>query len=306
MSLVPDEPLPPQGTLGFRVQLYGMEQWGDLFAPRQALALTTLVRLVHEVGENLADEHENGMATAVQTCLAFIVDKAVQYNSSLCRWKPLGENLVDTFGRQALPMVWDFSESNILGGASGDFGALLHWVIKMIEMTSTPIGNRGGTVEQSSATAHLLPDAAAQCFFTDPPYYDAVPYADLSDFFIVWLKRTIGNHYTDLFSTGLAPKDNECIVDEIKGKDKAYFEATMGQAMSKGRRILAPDGIGVVFLCLQVHCRMGSATSGDDRCGLDCYWFLAYRHRDGIAPACHELRRPRLIHPSRLPPSPEP
>jgi len=82
--------------------------------------------------------------------------------------------------------------------------------------------------------------------FTDPPYYDAVPYSDLSDFFFVWLKRMALDLHEELLSEFLAPKDEECIVDEVKGKDEIYFESTMSAAMAEGRRVLAPDGIGVV------------------------------------------------------------
>jgi len=114
---------------------------------------------------------------------------------------------------------------------------LLHETVSHHEM---------GHTEIASACAHPLPNDATQCLFTDPPYYDAVPYADLSDFFLVWLNRTIGNKYTDIFTAGLAPKNDECIVDEIKGKDKAYFETTMEQAMTEGRRVLSPSGIGIV------------------------------------------------------------
>jgi hypothetical protein len=91
-----------------------------------------------------------------------------------------------------------------------------------------------------------LPDDCSNGFFSDPPYYDAVPYADLSDFFYVWLKRTIREFYPDLLSSELSPKQDECIVDEIKGKEKEYFERTMASAMAEGRRILMPKGIGVI------------------------------------------------------------
>jgi hypothetical protein len=101
----------------------------------------------------------------------------------------------------------------------------------------------------SSAKVHPLPNDVAQGFFTDPPYYDAVPYADLSDFFIVWLKRTVGYRHSDLIGclgNFLSPKDDECIVDEVKGKDKNYFETNMKQAMAEGRRVLSHNGVGIV------------------------------------------------------------
>lgn len=245
LSLVPDEPLPPQGTLGFRVQLYGVERWGDLFAPRQALALTALARLMCKAGEKLADEHENGLATAAQTCLALVLDRLADFNSSLCVLNVVGgRGVVHTFGRQALPMVWDFMETNPFN----DVGA--NWIAGTVAFEVTTknesILNESGHIEIGSATTHLLPDDATQCFFTDPPYYDAVPYADLSDFFIVWLRRTVGNFHPDLLLDALSPKEDECIVDEVKGKDKSFFENCMARAMVEGRRILAPNGIGVV------------------------------------------------------------
>src|SRR5262249_14802671 len=106
------------------------------------------------------------------------------------------------------------------------------------------LGTVGQTV-QMSATSHLLPNDSANVFFTDPPYYDAVPYADLSDFFYVWLKRSLFSLEIS-FQQTVTPKDDECIVDEVKGKTPSYFEKTMQQAMVEGRRVLCHDGIGIV------------------------------------------------------------
>jgi adenine-specific DNA methylase len=304
MSLVPDEPLPPHGTLGFRVQLYGMEQWGDLFAQRQALALATLVRLVREAGEKLAAEHENGMAAAVQNSISLVVDRMADGNSSLSRWQSTGQKISNTFGRQALPMIWDYCEANPFCDATRSLDSMFNWIAMVGDHEKVNV--ESAQVGPASATAHPLPDDTAQCFFTDPPYYDAVPYADLSDFFIVWLKRTIGNHYTDLFSTGLAPKDDECIVDEIKGKDKAYFEATMGQAMSEGRRILAPDGVGVVVFAhkstagweaqLQAMVDAGWTVTGSWPIDTEMGSRLRAMNSAALASSIHLVCRPRETH----------
>lgn len=240
LSLVPDEPLPPQGTLGFRVQLYGMEQWGDLFTPRQALALTTLARLVGKVGHKLQELDNAGLAEAVQTGLALAVSRCANQFCSLSKWNS-GRELVDgVFARQALPILWDFGELNLLGRTDGVWLGALEWILAVVG--SCPQTGEGQAT-LASATSHPLPDDSAQCICTDPPYYDAVPYADLSDFFFVWLKRTIpmfGN------SMRLSPKDEECIVDEIKGKDKAYFINSMRQAMAEARRVVSPSGVGIV------------------------------------------------------------
>jgi putative DNA methylase len=244
LSFVPDESLPPQGTLGFRVQLYGMKQWGDLFSPRQLLALTTLVRLVQEIQSKLVDKYENDFVSAVQTCLAFALDKQADSNSSLCAWRSTSQDIGHTFGRQALPILWDFVEGNILSGATRDWLNAVEGCLKALESLDKKM--HAGSAACSSALSLPFPSDMAQVLATDPPYYDAVPYADLSDFFYVWLKRTVGDKYPDLFSTELAPKDDECVVDEVKGHDNAFFEHMMGRAMVESCRILAPDGICLV------------------------------------------------------------
>lgn len=185
LSLVPDEPLPPQGTLGFRIQLYGMEQWGDLFTARQALALITLANLVAELGKKLVVKGDMEISTAIQTCLALALDKQADSNSSLCAWRSVSEDIGHTFGRQALPMLWDFVEGNVLSGATRDWLNAVEGGLKAIESVDKDI--RSGHTESASATNHPLPNDVAFGFVTDPPYYDAVPYADLSDYFMVWL-----------------------------------------------------------------------------------------------------------------------
>ncbi len=245
LSLVPDEPLPPQGTLGFRVQLYGMQEWGDLFTPRQMLALTTLVKLVQEIQNKLTNKYESDFIHAIQTCLALMIDRCSDYWSSLCSWHSSKELIRNTFARQAISMVWDFVEVNPFSDASGDLQGAFEWISQVCAIkVATEHTNSLATC--SSATTHPLPNDATQVLATDPPYYDAVPYADLSDFFYVWLKRTVGDRYPDLFGAKLTPKDDECVVDETKGHDKAYFERMMGQALAEGCRVLAPDGIGLV------------------------------------------------------------
>ena len=269
LSLVPDEPLPPQGTLGFRVQLYGMEEWGDLFTPRQALALTTLARHVREVGKQMDDEWTREskqrekagigcgfgdniirmeiaeLAVVVQVILAQAVNKQADYDSSLCSWHYHDREKVNhTFHRQAIPIVWDFVEPVFFGSGAGSWPGLLKWTMQALE---NPLAlNSVAITQQANAALHPLSDDSSQAFISDPTYYDAVPYADLSDFFYVWLKRTLPPSVADAFAAPLTPKDDECIVDEVKGKDRAYFERTMAQAMAEGRRVLHPSGIGVV------------------------------------------------------------
>jgi adenine-specific DNA methylase len=248
---IPDEPLPPEGTLGFRVQKYGILQWGDLFATRQALTLATFVKNVRRVREEAIHAGEDGdFATAVATCLALVLDRLAEHSTSICRWNSSSEKMQASFGRQAIPIVWDFCEAYPFGGSVGDWDALVECVLSACRAAqSRPIC---GSVIQANASQHPMPDAFADALITDPPYYDAVPYADLSDFFYVWLRRTIGDCHPALFNETLAPKVGECVVNPVAAendgvKDAAYFERTMMNAMREGRRLTRPDGIGVVI-----------------------------------------------------------
>jgi adenine-specific DNA methylase len=264
LSLIPNEPVPPQGR-SFRLESYGINQFNQLFTNRQLLALTTLVRLVNKVGEMLAhgyqiDLKENGsldviqklnknyidlgLADAVQSCLACAVNREAEHSSSLCRWNSSAQKMQATFGRQAIPMMWDYSETNLFGGSVGSWDNLMECV--MITFKTALSLNHAGQVQQASATNHPLPDDSVQGFFSDPPYYDAIEYSDLSDFFYVWLKRTVPTSFKNSFTDELTPKEGECIVSPSRNQDKAYFERQMAKAMAEGNRILAPDGIGLI------------------------------------------------------------
>ena len=247
LSLVPDELTPRGGGSGagraFSQRNYGMEEFGDLFTPRQLLALTTLARLSRQAGEEIRKGDDAGLAEAVAVCLSSAINRQTNQTNSLSRWNIVGEKIEGVYARQALPMVWDFAEVNPYSESTGNFGGAISWVE---EVSSHQASEIPGHTQLASADAHPLPNDTAQCFFSDPPYYDAVPYADLSDFFYVWFRRTLGDRMPELFSEQLAPKGDECIVDEVKGKDKAYFEQMMGKAMAEGCRILAPTGIGCI------------------------------------------------------------
>ncbi|XZO03484.1 MAG: DUF1156 domain-containing protein [Microcoleus sp.] len=247
LSLVPDEPTPD--NTGHRavgsVWIYGMEKWGDLFTSRQSLALTILTRLVQEIGRKLADDSDRGLAIAVQTCLSLAIDRQANTLTSLSRWHTARENIEGLFARQALPMVWDFAEANSFSGATGCLDGALEWVLDVCEAHC--ILDNTGQVQQANATNHLLPDDFIQAFISDPPYYDAVPYADLSDFFYVWLKRTLLAVPGISFSDKLTPKEEQAIVWHPNSvEEKREFEKKMSVAMAEGCRILSPNGIGVI------------------------------------------------------------
>ncbi|MEX0937359.1 MAG: DUF1156 domain-containing protein [Pirellulales bacterium] len=249
-SLVPDEPLDMRGIRHTWAMIYGLERWGDLFSPRQALALTTLARLVREVGKQLSSTDNGGLAQAVQVILAMQVGKQADLSNTLCRWEPVAQCPRQLFARQAVGMCWDFSEGVPIGEASGGFG--IH-----IERSSQLLSSIGddpwspGHIEQASATHHPLPDDSAAAFVTDPPYYDAVPYAYLSDFFYVWMRRTLADVHPALFREGGVPKDAEIVVDRPhqlsqSNKDIAFYERELTKAFAEGRRITQTDGVGAI------------------------------------------------------------
>lgn len=177
--------------------------------------------------------------------MTIAIGRQADYLASLTIWANSGEFVAHVFGRQALPIVWEFPETVCIRDTSGNWKGAIEWIFLVLTHI-TQANLYSGNSWQSDAKKHPLPNNAAQCFFTDPPYYDAVPYADLSDFFYVWFKRTLGTSIPALFSDALAPKDDECIVDEVKGKDNEYFEQMMGNAMAEGCRILSPEGIGCI------------------------------------------------------------
>ena len=283
---VPDESTPVGGGSGagraFSVQRYGMLQWGDLFTARQRVALV-------ELGSSLA-----GYSVSRTPVLALALGRSADQLSSLVRWLETIEAIASTFGRQALPMVWDYCEIVPTGDYAANYGAAIEWVAKVIE--SWP-GSALGQANQADATEHPLPDQTAGVWFTDPPYYDAVPYADLSDFFLVWLKRTLRGHSLlgDPFDPGnpLSPKTAEAVQDETKQadgrpKDRAWFEKTMAKAFTEGRRILNEDGIGSVVFAHKTTEGWEALLSGIIRGGwtITGSWPIATER--GVRPRAHQ------------------
>jgi len=250
LSIVPDEAISPNELRRISVPIYGMERWGDLFSPRQALVLSTLARLVADARSQMSDGTDSALSDAVATCLAFANGRQADASSSLARWHLTGEKHAATFGRQALGMVWDFSEVNALSEMTGGYPGALEWVLKVCE-ANTVTAPWSGHVEQASATAHPLPDDSASAIVTDPPYYDAVPYAYLSDFFYVWMRRSLSRSHPDLFCDECVPKAAEIVVDRPhqlsqSKKNVAFYERELQKAFAEARRVLRPDGVATI------------------------------------------------------------
>ncbi|MBI4264718.1 MAG: DUF1768 domain-containing protein, partial [Acidobacteria bacterium] len=240
-----NEPLPPIGTLGFRVQRYGMLQWSDLFTARQKATLVALASTVNGCSAQGAAMEIAGLALSRLTDI---------YNAQGV-WETTKTQVRNLFSRQAIAMRWDFAEASATAEQAGDYQTTFDTMIRVVERLT--VLSRSGQVQQADAASHPLPDATASIWFTDPPYYDAIPYSDLSDFFYVWLKRALPNHpllrdLSDL-ANPLTPKRHEAVQDETKRddgrpKDRIWFEEAMARAFAEGRRVLNEEGVGsVVF-----------------------------------------------------------
>ena len=255
LSFVPNEAISQNELRRISVPLYGITRWGDLFCPRQALALGTISQLIRDLPERSAASFSDadiasGLPAAVQTCLALCVDRASMYCNSMCFWHLTGEKVSPVFGRQALGMTWDFLETPILSESSGGLPGAINWVSTVCSELCR-IQTRQGHIEQASATQHPLPDDSASAVITDPPYYDAVPYAHLSDFFYVWLKRMLSSAHPALFADPAAPKQSEIVVDRPhrlsqSTKGIEFYERELTHAFDEGRRVIRPDGLGCI------------------------------------------------------------
>ena len=221
-----------------RLPMYGMYTWGDAFSPRQLVMLSTFSALVGEVREKvkrdatpLLGASADKYATAVATYLALAVSKLADAQSTICRWKPSMDQSIATFARQAIPMVWDYSEANAFGNMAGDFGTTLKSMMRVLEILGT-----GAPAHVGQADARKGHPVNGPVFIsTDPPYYDNIGYADLSDFFYVWLRKTLRDDYPALFAGMAVPKEEELTaLPHRRGSKEAaerYFLAGMTDAM---------------------------------------------------------------------------
>jgi putative DNA methylase len=254
LSLIPEESMLEDRLFNNSAPLYGMMRWGDLFSSRQQLALVTFCKLVREVASKMQmlNYDDDGLPEAVQTVLAMNVGKLADYGSTLATWSSPAsqETIRNTFGRQALPMVWDFAESYPLASSSGGWSHSLSYTISMLSHNAN-INKHQGHSSRCSATSHILPNDIANAIVTDPPYYYSVQYAGLSDYFYVWLKRSL-NESSEFISQELTPKTDELVVSSPtqanakSGKNTNYFEQGMTKALTEARRVCEHSGILVV------------------------------------------------------------
>jgi len=257
ISAVPDEEIssarPSPNARGLSaVTRIGVTKFRDLYTPRQTLVTAIICEEILGVADALEKSAGKELADAVAASLSCGLAKVLDFNCSLSRWRSSSGDIANVFGRQALPIVWDFVETNPANKEYMGLDRSLSHVIRVIETLVATV-QTPATVQEASATTHPLPNDLGDVLFTDPPYYDSVPYADLSDFFYVWHRRSIGQRFPELFTNRLAPKTEEAIWNPSriysptgKPKDEAFYTSQMRRAFEEARRIIKPNGIGVV------------------------------------------------------------
>jgi putative DNA methylase len=233
----------PEKALGFRVQLYGLDEHWKLFSGRQLLGLSTLHDLIKEAGKQIIiDGATSEYGNAITTLLTMVVDRMADFNSSLCTWNNSNEKVMHLFGRQAVPMIWDFGEANLLGDAVGAWKTCYEYIADCVEVILT-ITSKPQNAKQFNASKYSF-SSQSYIISTDPPYYDNIGYSDLSDFFYVWLRHGLLEQFPDLLSTVLVPKMEELVADEFRygGKDaaKSHFEGGFKDAFHNFKKGIDP------------------------------------------------------------------
>jgi len=232
----------------FNVPIYGMNRWDLLFSLRQLASAHVLSEKVAALDSEIADP---GLRLALKVALTISINKYLDFRTTLCGWISVGEKIGHTFGRQALGMIFDWVEGPCFGDVSGSWDRTTDFICKFIDQEAAK-GRIEGTAERNPAQELGLPNDSVAAFITDPPYYNAVPYADLSDFFQIWFNKNLRHDLPDLFSSPTTEKEKElCEMsgwDPIRyaNKDAQFYETGMAQAFEEGRRCCSPEGIGVV------------------------------------------------------------
>jgi len=252
----PSEPLPESGSSGagraFTIPQYGFETWGDLYTSRQILALSVFVKSIRSARllmNTLGYPEE--WAEALQAYLAVGLDRLADRSSTLCMPDPTvaQSGVLHTFARFALPITWDFIEGVTIAEFSGGFTNSLEWVIRFVDSADNFIESEKPSIQCMDARSPI--SQTFDCIVTDPPYYDAIPYADISDFFYVWLRRIVGDNYPTVFSAPLTPKSGELVQYSDQGENsgrasRTDYEAGMTDAFRQAWRSLSEDGYLVI------------------------------------------------------------
>ena len=291
--------LMPENPRWFSPPLYGLRSFGDVFTPRQLVALTTFADLVQEARQlarldaqaaglpgDSAQAGEVGSqaaayADAVAAYLAFGVDKLSDRHSTLARWDqtPTASGIINSFSRQALPMTWDYAEGNPFSEASGNFVGGIGLIAKVV-MHSLP-AQFTGAASVADATVQIL--SSGKIVSTDPPYYDNIGYADLSDFFYVWLRRSLRHVVPDLFTTLAVPKTEELVATPYRHGSKDKANAFFLDGMTRAMRRLAGQAHPAFPVTVYYAFKQSESQTGEGTASTGWETFLGATIRAGFA-----------------------
>ena len=262
---IPNEPIirygKPGGSYGFPIITHGFDQWHQLFTSRQLLALGTLAKTIRRIKKELSSySYPDDWQQAIISYLALLLDKTADYGSSICSWHNSRELIGHTFARFALPIVWDYAELAVLNNVGGAWTAQSDWICRFVGHALTAAEEGTATASKRSVLEEV--EEKVDVIVTDPPYYDAIPYSDLMDFFHIWLRRVLHGlspEFDLAFSDSLSPKwnaeanDGELVDDASrfegnKENSKRNYESGMRQAFSQCHKALKDEGrLVIVF-----------------------------------------------------------
>ena len=249
---IPDEPMPGSETLGFRIPLYGLNEWSNVFTDRQLLALMEFVKWTHAAQKEMKNVgYPEEWNEVINNYLVCIFDRLLVFNSTQVVWNLNAEGIGHTFARYAFPMTWDFCEGPILGEVRGSYKICIDKILSSVKTISTAhtIGTKNCIILCQSASDPI--NLKVDTIITDPPYYDAIPYADLSDFFYVWLRRMIGPSLHSLVSEPLSPRIDELVqhTSRFAGdrkESREFYEKGIAASFRSAYQTLSDDGRMVV------------------------------------------------------------
>jgi putative DNA methylase len=250
LSAVPDEPLPLRDTRAFFPVLYGLTTWGSLFNPRQLRAMDAFARNVAALRKEVLDANSDlgaradAFSDAVMTYLGLCVSKLSDFSSTICVLNYTGgRGVKNTFRMNALPMTWDYAETNPFNQSAAGWPKIVEDLTQTLSLLEFP---GRSTIQRASADTLPFENKFFDAIVTDPPYYDAVPYSDLSDYFYVWLRRALHEVHPEALATSLTPKRSEMVQNPAQDKSSEFFETAMSKAFAEMHRTLKDDGILVL------------------------------------------------------------
>ena len=289
-----------QQALGFRVGNYGMTRWSDIFTPRQLVALSTFSHLVSEAHDRtkrdaviagLPNDDKllaadgtgaTAYADAVAVYLAFALSKQADLGNSLCAWEPIAQCPRHLFGRQTIPIVWDFAEGNPLGDSSGAWIVFVEGIARAFAKAFEFVPAKAvGYARQADASRQEVSNA--KVVSTDPPYYDNIGYADLSDFFYVWLRRSLKPVFPDLFATLAVPKTEELVATPDRHGGKKMAEAFFLDGMTQAMRRIAEQAHPAFPVTIYYAFKQSESDGGEGTASTGWETFLDAVLRAGIA-----------------------